>query len=90
MKFTPLINGAMAEREYEAYTYLGAINNANVEKYGIPAVYYYGKWEDYILMAITLLDSEYTARRFKRKLKDVDILILTREFVCKQFCHLIS
>lgn len=83
MKFTPLKDGTNAEREYEAYTYLDAINNTDVEQYGIPAVYYYGTWDGYILMAITLLDSNYEGgRRIERKLNDIDIMILARDFVC--------
>lgn len=82
MKFTPFEKGAMAEREYEMYTYLNAINNPNVERYGIPAVYYDGTWNDHVLMAITLLDTEFGRRRVGRGLNDVDVMILARDFVC--------
>lgn len=82
MKFTPTFDGEMAENEYEAFSDLGAINNTDVAKrYGIPAVFYYGRWNDYILMAITLLDSQYAERLSNRTLTDVDILIVAREFV---------
>lgn len=77
IKFTPLTNREKAETEYEMYWYLDAVNNTDVEKNGIPAVYYYGTWNDYMVMAITLLDSVSD----KHKLNDVDVLIIAREFV---------
>lgn len=44
MKFTPDVNEKQAQNEYKMYTYLNAINNKKAEKYGIPTVYYFGKW----------------------------------------------
>lgn len=89
MKFTPLKHGIAAEREYEAYSYLNAINNTAINNAGIPAVYFYGTWSDYVMLAITLMDSEYTDGRYLKTLKDIDILIIAREFVSRtqSFSH---
>lgn len=82
MKFTNFEKGRAAEIEYELYTCLRAINNATVEEYGIPSVYYYGHWNDHILMAITFLDTEIKTKSLKNgQLNEADVLILFREFV---------
>lgn len=86
MKFTSLKHGIAAEKEYEAYSYLNAINNTAVEQFGIPTVYFYGAWSDYVMLAITLMDLEYRKMCALRKLTDVDILIVAREFVCRILC----
>lgn len=72
-----------AAHEYVIYSYLNAINNTQVEVLGIPSVYYYGRWNNCILLAITLLDSEFSAmtKKPKTKFNDFDILIIFREFV---------
>lgn len=44
MRFTPDVNKEQAHNEYKMYTYLNAINNKTSEKYGVPTVYYFGKW----------------------------------------------
>lgn len=54
VKFIESSNKASAEQEYRIYSYLHAIDNSTVERFGIPTVYYYGKWEDFIVIAITL------------------------------------
>lgn len=68
--------------EYRMYSYLKAINNATVEDYGIPAVYYYGEWEDCYLLALTLLDSEF---RYNPGIvsKVLDVFITLREYVSR-------
>lgn len=81
MKFTSSQNEARAKKEYEMYTYLKAIDRPIVEKYGIPSVYYYGTWNDYIMMAITLLDEKFENRVRHGELNKVDLLIICREFV---------
>lgn len=81
MKFTPSKRADVAAREYEMYTYLNAINNTDVERYGIPTVYYYGTWKDNILIAVTLLDPAFNKKSKDRELQEVDILITFREFV---------
>lgn len=81
MKFTPSHDENFAIREYEMYTYLNAIDNETVEVYGIPSVYYFGKWNNYVLMGISLLDTT-SDRIFKtNKINELDILIMFREFV---------
>lgn len=81
MKFTKLEKKNLAEAEYEMYTYLHAINSSEVERYGIPAVYYYGEWEghDLIMMGLTPLDKEVKSKEFLES--DVNALIVLRDFV---------
>lgn len=71
-----------AAREYTIYSYLNAIHNnySNIEIYGIPSVYYYGRWDGFILMALTLLD---TTVKEKPESNVLDVLIIFREFVSK-------
>lgn len=83
MKFTPEENKDNALKEYEMYTYLGAINNASTETCGIPSVYYYGQWNGCYLMAITLLDTESYQMRGPNGINQVDVLIVFREFVSR-------
>lgn len=83
MKFTPEEDKENAKKEYEMYTYLDAINNASVEAYGIPSVYYYGQWNDCYLMAITLLDTKSYKMYGPNGINHVDVLIVFREFVSK-------
>lgn len=87
MKFTKLSDAFKAKMEYEIYTCLNAINDPDVERYGIPAVYYYGKWENYILMAITLLDSRFKPNPKSSAINEVDVLILFKEIVSMVQIH---
>lgn len=81
MKFTMPEKKNLAEQEYEMYTYLHAINSSKVERYGIPAVYYYGEWEghDLIMLGLTLLDKEVESKQLLES--DVNVLIVLRDFV---------
>lgn len=74
-----------AAREYAIYSYLNAIynNDSSIEIYGIPSVYYYGRWERFILMALTLLDTTVKVRSISNESHVVDILIIFREFVSR-------
>lgn len=86
MKFTTTAQQKFvdaAETEYKMYTYLNAINNSDIEMCGIPSVYYYGQWEDHILMAITLLDSPVTFPSEFDSINELDVLIIFREFVSR-------
>lgn len=83
MKFTLPDDEIEAVHEYAIYTYLDAVNNTGVESYGIPSVYYYGRWDNCVMMALTLLDTQFSelCKSKEKKLTDLDILILIREFV---------
>lgn len=81
MKFTPSKFEKSALNEYEIYTCLNAINNESVEMVGVPCVYYFGRWNDYVLMAITLLDTKFDKIFASDKIIELDVLIMFREFV---------
>lgn len=83
MKFTPTDEQFEAAKEYAIYTYLDAINNTDVERYGIPSVHYFGLWDDYVLMAITLLDANCMKKSKNGQLNELDMIIIFREFVSK-------
>lgn len=85
MKFTPYNKRSSAEREYRIYTYLNAINNRMVECYGISSIHFYGRWENFIMMAMNLFDSEFHERTKNRTITEVDLLILFQEFVNWKF-----
>lgn len=81
MKFTSSEYEAEATREFEIYSYLNAVKNSSVEAFGIPTVYYCGRWNGYFLMAITSLDSEIQKKSNEGKVNNVDVMIIFREFV---------
>lgn len=81
IKFINKKNMVNAKREYEMYSYLNAIDNPNVEKYGISAVYYYGEWNDFIVTAFTELKETLDQRIESSGIHDEDILLLLRHFV---------
>lgn len=72
-----------AAREYAIYSYLNAINNTEIEMYGIPSIYYYGRCEGYILMVMTLLDTTVKVRSKSPAPNVLDVLIIFREFVSR-------
>lgn len=79
MKFTTA--EPRAAKEYRMYTYLKAVNNTDVKKYGIPSVHYYGKWGEFFMIAVTLLDANIKSKI--GSLRELDGLIICREFVSK-------
>lgn len=81
MKFTAPEDASYAIHEYKMYIHLNAITNPNIEHYGTPGVYYYGQWNDFVLMAITSLDNDFERKWKRRQVNEVDILIIFREFV---------
>lgn len=88
MKFTPSIFRQEATKEYEMYTYLNAINDTSVEKYGIPSVHYFGVTTfgvrgDYVLMAITLFNSKCNVKPKTGPINEVDCLIVCRDIVSR-------
>lgn len=83
VKMTYPMYEADARKEYEMYTYLKAIDNSDVEQYGIPAIYYYGVWRGLAVMAMTLFDSEFGKSMEEKKFEELDVLIMFREFVSK-------
>lgn len=81
MKFSPIESFDTSEIEYATYSYLNAIDNSGVLKDGIPTIHYYGTWNNYKLMAMTLLDSKYQQKVKTGHINASDLLIACREFV---------
>lgn len=89
MKFVKKEIKHEAKREYEIYTYLKAINNPKVEKYGIAAVYHYNEnWNEYVLTVFSYfgggnLLNKGREKYFHHSIKyhHINILIVLREFV---------
>lgn len=73
MKFSPVERSIRnSRREYEIYTYLNAIDDPNIEIYGIPTIYYYGTWNnEYTMMAKTLLDTEFEKKVDARQIPEL-------------------
>lgn len=86
MKFTPLAEKKAADEEYEMFSYLHAINEPEVERYGIPAVYYFGEWKELIMMGFSSLeydlDKLVDSKQFFES--DVNVLLVLRDFVSKK------
>lgn len=86
IKITFPMHVANAQKEFEMYTYLHAINRSETETFGIPVIYYYGIWsinENLTVMAMTLLDPEFGKSMKKKDFEPLDILIIFREFVSR-------
>lgn len=81
MKFIPPRNKAFAEKEYSIYTCLEAINNPNIERYGIPSVYYYGSYRNYTMIALTLLDNDFNYVFNDFQFDMIDLFVTIQEFV---------
>lgn len=82
MKFTPTEEQFEAAKEYAVYAYLNAFNKTDVQNsFGIPSVYYFGLWNDHVLMAITLLDTDCRRKAIKNEINELDTIIIFREFV---------
>lgn len=86
LKFVPKVNISFTNREIQIYSYLDAIDNPDVEKYGIPNVYYYGKWGTYMLTVFSLFDYDLmnVAEHFPNH--SINSLILFRDFVSASMC----
>lgn len=84
MKFSPHWSSDNAKTEYEMYTYLNAINRPDIKINGIPTIYYYGHWNNYTIMAMTLLDSEYQKKVENFNINKSDLFIILREYVSQK------
>lgn len=83
IKFMPLTEKKNAEHDYDVYAQLRAINNSNVERFGIANVYYFAQWEGYYVMAMTLLDSYLDEKMAGHAMNKMDILLFAKQFVSK-------
>lgn len=92
MKFTTIKDQDESDREFEIYSYLGAIDNELVEQFGLCNIYYYGDWTSewntkFKLMIFTYLSGNlgWPARHdyFNSSIGDngLNTLILFRDFV---------
>lgn len=81
MKFTSSRIQIFASEEFKIYSYLNAIDNEDVERYGIPAVYYYGEWNNHILMGLILLHAEFNKKFENGQFDGADTLIVMQQFV---------
>lgn len=83
VKFTTWGKRNEAMREFQMYFYLNSYKKPEVEQFGIPAVYYYGKWGNFIATAITRLDESLDDffEEPNQLSNPLDALILIRQFV---------
>lgn len=95
IKFVKKENLEQIEREYKIYSYLDAIENPDVEKYGIPTAYGYNEWQHCVYMAISLFEFDLidAVRKgsFNYTLHDnhkaLNSLILFKDFVSAFDCN---
>lgn len=84
MKFTSLESQNNTKNEFKMYTYLGAIE-PDSEIYGIPSIYYYGiyygQFDNYTMMAMTLLDTKFQRDLDEEEITELDLLVACREYV---------
>lgn len=81
LKFVPEVNITFTNREIEFYSYLDAIDNVTVEKFGISNVYYYGKWRSYMLTVFSLFDCDLVNMAEHFPNRSINSLLLFRDFV---------
>lgn len=85
MKFIRIDVLQAATREYEIYSYLKAVDNPKIERFGIPNVYYYNEWNGHMIMVFSyfgdgdLIDGFGKGHFFEDRY--INSLILFREFV---------
>lgn len=81
MKFISFDFEGQAINEINTYIALGALNNPQIEAYGIPTLYYHGTWKNYYILAITLLDLNLEQTRKAGRLTALDKLIIFQKMV---------
>lgn len=81
IKFDINKNTSDAENEFEILQHLRAHKNRNVERFGIPAVYYYGRWMCCSLTAISKFDKSIEEIHNETIIHPLDAMILLRNFV---------
>lgn len=89
MKFVDIEHIESANREFEIYAYLDAINNTKVEEHGFPTIYYYNVWEMHIVMVMSFFEGGDLIDKMRKgffknpteEIKSIDSLILFRNFV---------
>lgn len=89
MKFVKKEIEQEAKNEYEIYTYLKAINNPKVEKYGIATIYHYNEnWNGYILTVLSYFGGGNLLAKGREHYFDhsityqnINTLIVFRDFV---------
>lgn len=91
IKFVNVAKRNEALREFQMFFYLKAYKKPEVEQFGIPAIYYYGEWENFIAMAMTKLDkSLYDVCMEPHEFTNpLDALIFIRQFVSALYSFLI-
>lgn len=88
IKFIKKNDVEYAQREYEMYSHMKAINKPGVEKYGITAVYYYATWKNFFVTAYTDLEETLANRIIFGSVETYDILLVMQQFVRTFFDHL--
>lgn len=89
IKFIKIQDSKQIEREYEILSYLNAIKNPDVEKFGIPVVYDCNEWQNCVYMVLSLFECDlidvvrmghfnYTPQNYHNALNS---LILFKDFV---------
>lgn len=84
IKFVAIEHAEHVDREYRMFEILGAIGNATVERYGIPAVYYRGIVLDkYDAVAMTLLGKSIFEKfhELKGKISPISVLLVFQKAV---------
>lgn len=83
IKFAAKKNLIESAREFYMFVYMYAYRNPRLERFGIPVVYYRGRWESFTLTALTKLDKNlHDLVDEEHHLKNpLDVLILIRNFV---------
>lgn len=92
MKFTPATKEekSSADREFEIYWHLDAVDNNTVEQYGISPIFYYNKYKDYIMMVFLLFEENLYDRMEIIEAGPINSLILFRDFVSNYYYMLCS
>lgn len=84
MKFTSFEVKNYTDNEFKMYTYLGGID-PNVPIYGIHSIYFYGKYygqfDNYTMMAMTLLNTKFQRDLSEEEITELDLLMAFREYV---------
>lgn len=81
IKFVTRENKAEADMEFQIFRDLRAYRNSTVERFGFPVVYYYNRWRNFVVTAMTKLDESLEEINEVYYVLPIDAMILFRNFV---------
>lgn len=91
IKFVTQEYQAEADEEFQIFRDLRAYKNSTVERFGLPVIYYYNRWRNFIVTAFTKLNESLEEINEVYYVLPMDAMILFRNFVSvRKICEIFS